>query len=151
MKKNSKGHAAKLFNETKAYPPTDHALLFLWIERIQPGSDVELIEHPGPFSLCLHQYILIGSKTNHPVHNMEFGLVTSDGDIMLLFLPRDLTVNTVVFIKCLGRVLPWIERMAFERPYTCQKASSPSHTNKKNSILAARKFQRAHCSLYLSP
>ena len=51
-------------------------------------------------------------KTKHPVSIMVFGIVTSDGDVMLPFIfSRGLSLNMETYIKCLEEVvLSWTEK-----------------------------------------
>ena len=58
-------------------------------------------------------------KIKHPVQIIVFGVVISDGDIMLAFISaRSLTLNTNAKIKCQKEgVLLWIKRETVERSY----------------------------------
>ena len=64
-------------------------------------------------------FIFILIKSIPPVPFVNFGIVTSDGDVMPPFIfPHGFIFNTKAYIKCLKKVeLTWIEGMAAGRPY----------------------------------
>ena len=63
-------------------------------------------------------------KTKHSVKIKVFGMVTSDSDIMPLFIfPHGLKLHT--------DSVTWIERVAARRPYVWQKESAPSRTSRR--------------------
>ena len=65
-------------------------------------------------------------KAKYPVHITVFGVVTSEGDIMLLFIfLHGLSLNRETYIKHLEEVVPaWIERVA-------TSSNRTSHTSRK--------------------
>ena len=85
-------------------------------------------------SLCLYVKLrkihihLIKSK--YPVDIRVFGVVTSDGDVMPLFIfSHSLTLNMEACIKCLEElVLPWIEKVVAARHYIKQPDSTLCQT-----------------------
>ena len=91
------------FERAQAYLPTKNALVFLKREKIWAKSDGQLTDQPLAFSIPI-------------VHIMVFGMVTSDGDIMPLFIfPHGLRFNREAYIKCLEKiVLPLIKSVGTE-------------------------------------
>ena len=84
------------------------------------------------FPLSLENELTV-MKTKPLVRITVFGVVTSDSDVMPLFIfLHDLRLNTVAYIMCLEEVaLFWIERVAVERPYTWQQDFVPYNTGRK--------------------
>ena len=66
------------------------------------------------------QDVLILMKTKYPVNVLGFGVVISAGDMMSPFIfPHSFWFNIKVYSKFLEEiVLPLIERVVAERPYT---------------------------------
>ena len=88
-------------------------------ENFLPGSDGELAEQP---LACRVHMRYTNIDENQWVHIMVFVVVTSNGDIMHLFIfLYCLTLYTEFCIKCLEEVvLFWIERLAARRSYVYQ-------------------------------
>ena len=64
---------------------------------------------------------------------MVFGVVTSDGNVMLPFIfPHSIRFNTEAYIKCLEKVVQlWIEMVATGRLYVWQEDSAPCLTSRR--------------------
>ena len=79
------------------------------------------------------QDVPILMKTKRPVHIQAFREITSDDDVMLLFIfPHGLKLNTEAYIKCLEKIaLTYIECVAGGRIYFRQQDSAPCHTNRR--------------------
>ena len=91
----------KILNKLK-HPPQTYMLCFISDEKnFLLRSDVEqLLVCSAP------QDVLILMKTKQPVSIIVFGVVTSNGDVMLPFIfPHDLKFNMEPCIKCLGKVV----------------------------------------------
>ena len=65
---------------------------------------------------------------------MVFGIVSLDSDVMPLHIfPEGLRVNSDVYIELLKtKVLPWIKKVAKDRPWVWQQDSAPCHTSEKS-------------------
>ena len=69
------------------------------------------------------RFIFILMKAKHRIYIMLFKVVTSNDNLMPLFIfSHSFKLNTEVYIKCFKEiVLPWIERVAAGRPNLCNK------------------------------
>ena len=83
------------------------------------------------------RFIFILMKTKHPADIMLFGVVTSDVDVMPLFIyPRGLRLNTETNIMCLEEVvLTWICWVGAGRSYVWKQVSALGHTSRKTQCL----------------
>ena len=91
-------------------------------------------------------------KTKHPIHIRVFKLITSNGDAMPpLIFPYGLTQNTEGYIKSVKEVmLSWIEWVTAGRSYVLKEDTAPSHSSRKKTVLAVRKFLRIRYSKHLA-
>ena len=97
---------------------------------------------------CEDKFIFILMKTKHLVSLMVFGVVTSNGDVMLWFIfPHDLKLNTEVNIKCLKEVVThpqselwgWLSEDSGNRTLHCTLPHK-----QENPVLDVRKFLQPH-------
>ena len=74
-------------------------------------------------------------KTNFPAKVMVFGVVSSEGHIMLPhILVVGLKVNTKVYLDMLKSVvIPWCNQVANGRPWVWQEDSAPAHKSKETT------------------
>ena len=81
-------------------------------------------------------------QTKFPATVMVFGVVLSEGHIMLLYIfQKGLKVNTVEYLKVLEmHILPWIHKVADVRPYVWQQDSVPCHTLRKTQLWLSNNF-----------
>ena len=72
-------------------------------------------------------------KTKFPATVMVFGVVSSEGHIMLPHIFKvSLKVNTKVYLDVLkSLVIPWCNQMAGGRPWVWQQDSAPAHKSKE--------------------
>ena len=72
-------------------------------------------------------------KTKFPATVMVFGVVSSEGHIMLPHIFEvGLKANTKVYLDVLKSVvIPWCNRVAGGRPWMWQQDSAPAHTSKE--------------------
>ena len=63
---------------------------------------------------------------------MVFGVISSDGDVMLLHIfETGLRVDTEMCLQVMETVvLPWIKQVAWDRPWVWQQDSAPCHVSK---------------------
>ena len=124
-------HAAKLVNKLKH--PSQPNMLWFFSDEKNLCQDL-MINSQSYFWLALSpQDVLIAMKTKHIIYVMVFGVVTSDGNVMLLFIfPYGFRLNTVAYIKCLVEVvLSWIKTLTIGTPYIWQHDFAPCHTSKR--------------------
>ena len=81
-------------------------------------------------------------QTKFPATVMVFGVVSSEGHIMPLYIfQKGLKVNMVEYLKVLEmHVLPWIRKVADGRPYVWQQDSAPCHTSRKTQLWLSNNF-----------
>ena len=72
-------------------------------------------------------------KTKFPATVMVFGVLSSEGHIMLPHIFEvGLKVNTKVYVDVLKSVvIPWCNQVAGGRPWVLQQDSAPAHKSKK--------------------
>ena len=72
-------------------------------------------------------------KTKFPATVMVFGIVSSEGHIMLPYIFEvDLKVKTKVYLDVLKSVvIPWCNQVAGGRPWVWQQDSAPAHKSKE--------------------
>ena len=72
-------------------------------------------------------------KTKFPATVMVFGVVSSEGHIMLPHIFEiGLKVNTKVYLDVLKSVvMPWCNQVAGGRPWVLQQDSTPTHKSKE--------------------
>ena len=105
----------KAFQQSQASPPSEQTLCFFSREKYLTGPNRE--RRKSHWLALSPQNVPIVIRIKHPVHIMVFGVVTGDGDVILLFiLPHGPTRKIEVYIKCLELILLlWIERVAGNR------------------------------------
>ena len=81
-------------------------------------------------------------QTKFPATVMVFGVVSSEGHVMPLYIfPKGLMVNTVEYLKVLEmHLLLWICKVAAGRPYVQQQDSAPCHTSRKMQLWLSDNF-----------
>ena len=81
-------------------------------------------------------------KTKFPATVMVFGVVSSEGHIMLphIFV-IGLKVNTKVYLDVLKSVvIPWFNQLVGGRPWTWQQNSAPTHKSKETQPWLQKEF-----------
>ena len=75
-------------------------------------------------------------QTKFPVTVMVFGVMSLDGDMMLLHIfPKGIRVNSDVYIELLKtKMLSWIKKVAKERPWVWQQDCTLPHIRKINPL-----------------
>ena len=81
-------------------------------------------------------------QTKFPATVMVFGVVSSEGHIMLPYIfQKGLKVNTVEYLKVLEmHILSWICKVADGRPYVWQQDSAPCNTLRKMQLWLSNNF-----------
>ena len=150
MKNKKNGRAAKLFEQTQTSCTNQIYFGFSLMRKI--STRIRWGTHRYNRWLALSsQDVQIVLKIKHPVHIVVFGVVTSDGDVILPFIfLHGLRFNTLTYIMYLEAVvLPWNERMAAGRSYVWQQDFAMPY-KQENPVLAIRKFLRLHHAEHLA-
>ena len=81
-------------------------------------------------------------QTKFPATVMVFGVVSSKGHVMQLYIfQKSLKVNMVDYLKVLEmHILPWIRKVATGRPYAGQQDLAPCHTSRKRQLWLSNNF-----------
>ena len=130
MKDKREDHAGKLLSKLKNPLELNRLRFFSHKKNLcDDQMDNSQINHWLALS---QQNIPIVIKTKYPVHIMVFGVVTSNGDVMLSFIfLHGFILKMAAYTKCLEEVmLLWIKKVAAGRPYVGQLDSAPCHTSR---------------------
>ena len=125
-------NSTKLFNKLK-HPKESNKLWFF--------SDEKNFCQDQAYNRQNHQWIAMCPKdvprmmkTKFPNMVMVFGVISSNGDVMLPHIfETGLRVDTEIYLQVMETVvLPWIKQVAQDRPWVWQQDSVPCHVSKRS-------------------